>query len=303
MNKEKTMTKRSMVVGMGIGQLYKAVLEGLGHEVVTVDSDIFKKADVPNVDAAIMAYGTFDTVHICTPNYTHATIAKLVAPYAKMVFIEKPGVSTSTVWSNLILRYPNTRFMMVKNNMWRDNIDTLREQASRATTIHLDWINKDRVPNPGTWFTTHDLAFGGVSRDLMPHLLSIFMALDPTYSKAQEVSRVVKQKWQLSDLTQTDYGVVKADGVYNVDDYCHLEFANNDKKWTLTADWRSGDQDKREIEFIMEDGTKESFELGLCPEDAYSRMIADAVANADNTEFWAKQLAQDLYIHMKVETI
>jgi outer membrane protein OmpA-like peptidoglycan-associated protein len=89
------MSKRSLVIGMGIGQLYKTVLEKLGHEVVTVDKDTAKGADFDSVDSALVVYGLFDTVHICTPNFTHFEIAARVAPHSKIVFIEKPGVATS----------------------------------------------------------------------------------------------------------------------------------------------------------------------------------------------------------------
>ena len=56
------MSKRSLVIGMGIGQLYKTVLEKLGHEVITVDHDTSKGAMLPSVDAAILVYASFDTV-------------------------------------------------------------------------------------------------------------------------------------------------------------------------------------------------------------------------------------------------
>lgn len=296
------MSYKSLIIGMGIGQLYKSVLSQLGHTVITVDSDPNKGADLTSVDSAIAQHAPFDTVHICTPNYTHAAIAKVIAPYAKIVFIEKPGVSTSTVWSNLVLKNPSTRFMMVKNNMWRENIAELREFASRAVAVNIDWINKDRVPNPGTWFTTKELAFGGVSRDLMPHLLSLFMSLCPEYTNAEETDSQVKRNWELSELTQTDYGTVKADGTYDVDDYCKFAFSHNNCKWQLVANWRSLEADKRNIEFHMSDGSVEIFELGLCPEDAYSTMISDAVENVDNIDFWTTQLAQDIWIHQKVET-
>ena len=65
------MSKRSLIVGMGIGQLYKSVLEKLGHEVITVDQDIGKGADFDSVDKALLVHGLFDTAHICTPNFTH----------------------------------------------------------------------------------------------------------------------------------------------------------------------------------------------------------------------------------------
>ena len=110
--------KKSLIVGMGIGQLYKQVLTELDHEVTTVDSNIFKNADFPDVKSAILSRGPFDTVHICTPNWTHEKIAYDVAPYARIVFIEKPGLKTSADWFRLVYAFPQTRFMMVKNNMW-----------------------------------------------------------------------------------------------------------------------------------------------------------------------------------------
>jgi hypothetical protein len=158
---------KSLIVGMGIGNLYKDVLAKLGHEVVTVDNNPNVKADFTDVDPALLS-GPFDTVHICTPNYTHENIARLAAPLAKIVFIEKPGVESSSAWGDLITDFPDTRFMMVKNNMWRNNIPELAASASIAKTVNIRWIRKNCIPHPGSWFTTRKLAYGGVSRDLMP---------------------------------------------------------------------------------------------------------------------------------------
>ena len=173
------MSKRSLVVGMGIGQLYKTVLEKLGHEVITVDQDITKGAMLPSIDSAILLYAPFDTVHICTPNFTHFQLAAKLAPVSKIVFVEKPGVARSENWTTLVHTFPNTRFMMVKNNIWRDNISELAELANKAKTVKIRWIRKNCIPSPGSWFTTKKLAFGGVSRDLMPHLLSLYVAMNP----------------------------------------------------------------------------------------------------------------------------
>jgi predicted dehydrogenase len=108
---------------MGIGSLYKDVLTKLGHKVITVDLDTSKGADFESVDSALLVHGLFDTVHICTPNFTHFEIATRVAPHAKIVFIEKPGVATSDTWTKLVTEFKQTRFMMVKNNMWRSTLD------------------------------------------------------------------------------------------------------------------------------------------------------------------------------------
>ena len=294
------MSKRSLVIGMGIGQLYKTVLEKLGHEVTTVDNNITKGANFPTIESAIIGYGPFDTVHICTPNFTHAKIARQVAQHAKIVFIEKPGVSTSTVWCNLILENPNTRFMMVKNNMWRSNIAELQALASKAKTVDIFWSRKNCIPNPGSWFTTKQLAFGGVSRDLMPHLLSLYVAMNPKWKIDPVTGKQSLRLHTLESIKSTEYGVVNPNGTYDVDDRCHLLFGD---KWTLLADWANMHEDDSSIKFTMEDGSVERFELGWCPEEAYLNMIKDAMDNYANIQFWDEQLSQDIFIHQKVETL
>jgi predicted dehydrogenase len=294
------MKKRSLIVGMGIGQLYKTVLKELGHQVVTVDQDPNKKADFTNVTYAINQYRDFDTVHICTPNFTHFELANKLAPCTKIVFIEKPGVATSNDWRTLNETHPNTRFMMVKNNMWRNNIEDLKVLARTAKIVNLNWINKDRVPSPGSWFTTKELSYGGVSRDLMPHLLSLYIALNPDWKKDKPTLAQASQRWELDDLTSTDYGTVNLNGIYDVDDTCRYDF---NYKWRLTADWRDRISDCRNIEFINAEDEFNTVELGLCPEDAYYMMIYNAVKNIDNDQFWKDQFEQDMWIHERLENL
>ena len=292
--------KTSLVIGMGIGELYCSVLEKLGHGVITVDSNPDKKADFLTVEDAIKECRIFDTVHICTPNFTHASIARQVAPYTKIVFIEKPGVSTSSAWSNVLLSNPQTRFMMVKNNMWRDNIKDLKELANKSKKVEITWARKNCIPNPGSWFTTRELAFGGVSRDLMPHLLSLYIAMNPDWRREQVTGKHSLQLWNLENIDSTEYGTVDPTGVYNVDDRCHILFGN---KWQLLADWQTMREDDSSIKFIMEDDIVERFELGWCPEEAYYNMIKDAVENLYDMEFWKEQLSQDLWIHQQIENL
>jgi hypothetical protein len=294
------MSKRSLIIGMGIGQLYKTVLEKLGHEVITVDKESTKLADFTDLNDAIAGHVFFDTVHICTPNFTHASIARQIAPYAKIVFIEKPGVSTSTAWSNVLLSNPQTRFMMVKNNMWRSNIADLKESASKAKSVNIEWTRKNCIPSPGSWFTTREFAFGGVSRDLMPHLLSLYIAMNPDWRREQQNGKAAMQNWLLEDIESTEYGTVNPTGTHDVDDYCNIRFGN---KWSCTANWRSMTYENSAVEFIMQDNSVERFELGWCPEEAYYNMIKDAVDNLENMEFWKEQLAQDLWIHQQIENL
>jgi len=285
---------------MGIGNLYAKVLDDLGHGVITVDSDPAKGASFTSVEDAIKECRMFDTVHICTPNFTHAKLARQVAPHANIVFIEKPGVSTSAAWSNIVLDNPNTRFMMVKNNMWRSNIADLQALANKAKIVNIRWIRKNCVPHPGSWFTTRELAFGGVSRDLMPHLLSLYIALNPNWRTESVNGKGAQMMWTLKDIESTEYGVVNSNGTYDVDDKCHIDFGS---KWGCQADWRNMIADNSSIQFIMQDNSVEVFDLGWCPEDAYKNMIQDAVNNLNNMDFWSEQLAQDLFIHQQIETL
>ena len=292
--------KTSLVVGMGIGNLYNTVLNHLGHGVVTVDSDPSKGADFLSVDAAIVVCRKFDTVHICTPNFTHFELAAKLAPVSKIVFIEKPGVADSFTWKKLVETFPNTRFMMVKNNMWRNNIADLKELANNSKTVKIEWTRFDCIPHPGSWFTTRKLAFGGVSRDLMPHLLSLYIALNPDWRDENINEQSTKQNWKLKDIDSTSYGVVNPDGTYDVDDFCNFKFGN---KWECLAEWRSLKYELSAILFTMQDNSPKVFELGWCPEDAYQNMIADAVSNLNNDAFWNEQFEIDYWIHERIEKL
>ena len=292
--------KTSLVVGMGIGQLYKTVLEKLGHTVITVDSDITKGANFTDIKSALLSHNWFETTHICTPNFTHKELAEQVAPYSRIVFIEKPGFKTSEEWTSIVRHRPLNRFMMVKNNMWRSNISELKELAAKAKTVDIFWSRKNCIPNPGSWFTTRELAFGGVSRDLMPHLLSLYVAMNPNWLKEQQTGRHSLQCHNLENIKSTEYGTINPNGTYDVDDRCHLLFGN---KWTLLADWANMHEDDSSIKFTMEDNSVERFELGWCPEEAYTNMISDALANIDNNSYWKDQIAIDTWIHERVENL
>jgi hypothetical protein len=291
---------KSLIVGMGIGQLYKTVLTNLGYEVITVDKNIDCKADFTSVDSAIIAHGPFDTVHICTPNFTHFEIAYRLAPHTQIMFIEKPGVANSFTWKKLVEAFPRTRFMMVKNNMWRSNISDLKKSADKAKIVEINWIRKNGVPFPGGWFTTKKLAFGGVSRDLMPHLLSLYIAMNSKWRTDTITSSSSTIQWKLEDINSTEYGTVNKNGTYDVDDLCSINIKD---KWKCTANWRSVHDENKSIKFIMEDGTEESFELGWCPEDAYQSMIKEAVEKINDSNFWRDQYDQDTWIHERIEKL
>ena len=292
---------KSLVVGLGIGRLYVDVLKELGSDVVTVDMDTNKNPDFTSFSEAI-ASNRFDTVHICTPNFTHEDLFYQYVQHDhkpnSIVFVEKPGFKTAAAWRKAT--ESDVRLMMVKNNQYRSNIYEMTEQASRSRYISINWINFNRIPNPGSWFTNKELAWGGVSRDLVPHLLSYMPMFFPGDYRALNITRkYVTQRSTLEELTSSDYGNVNPNGVYDVDDYCAAELCLGTTRVVLIADWRSMREDDVRMQF--DNGT--TFELGLCPENAYSNMIKSAVAAQNNKEFWYQEKLQDIWIHKILEDL
>jgi predicted dehydrogenase len=286
----------SLVVGLGIGQLYVDVFKKLGHIVDTVDPSENKNATYKSHHSIEKKY---DIAVICTPNFTHEAIARDIADNCKIVLIEKPGVKDRDAWKNLLSDFPNTRFMMVKNNQYRPEIKAMQHQmVHKPREIKLLWENKNRVPNPGSWFTTKELAFGGVSRDLIPHLLSYFTLLSD-YTNANKISWGISRIHTLAGLQDTDYGTANPHGTYDVDDVCQISYAFNGQVWTVEANWKSDVKDEISITF---DRTV-AFPLGLCPESAYETMVLTALENVHNKDFWDDQAKQDLWIHGQLDKL
>lgn len=295
------MTK-ALVVGLGMGQQYALWLGELGYNVYTVDVDPNKAADYTDVAIALRDHPQLDIVYIGTPNWTHESIARQVAPHSQLVLVEKPGVRYSGDWRNLVAAYPDTRIMMVKNNQYRPEIKHFKQLADQSERVYVRWNNVNRIPHPGSWFTTKDKAFGGVSRDLLPHMLSYYCALTD-YKHGNKIKASAKQTYELKDITSTDYGSINYDGTYNVDDFVYLEFKNGNTTWVLTASWKIPiERDDSSIAFGMKNSAVRH-ELGLCPGEAYKTMIQKAMSNLNNNEFWKEQLEQDIWIHEQMETL
>jgi hypothetical protein len=185
---------------------------------------------------------------------------------------------------------------MTKNNQYRSNIEEIKALASECRNIHLHWINYDRVPGPGSWFTDQDLAFGGVSRDLAPHLFSLLAVIEEDYKNISWSQPIIFRNWRLNDLTTTAYGQIKENGRYDVDDRYEISGTlNRQRQYHVRADWRSMTHTDIGIHF-----GEHFVELGLCPEDAYARMIETAMQNYNNQAFWNKERTQDLWIQKMI---
>ena len=280
----------SLVVGLGIGSVYVDELKKLGITPHTVDSDPIKLSDFTSIDEALAVHGSFDTVHICTPNFLHYDHAAYLAPYAKIVFVEPTGVMNSIQWQHLTEAYPKTRFIMVKNNQYRDEFKQFRYQSSTNKKISIIWSNKN-IPNPGHCHTTKDKAVG---RNLLPQLLSYMSGFFDDYNTAKITKQSVSPIWS-SDL-------VSDSGSYYIDDSVYIEFQLDNKQIVVEANWGDDIKDEKCIKFSSEYSAIK-YDLEACPNYAYGRMIKKCLENLNNDKFWNDQYLQDIWIHETIEQL
>ena len=270
--------KTALLAGFGgIGKnVYHPELLKLGYTVDVLDI-LHPDANYRNVTDIKSPY---DLAVICTPNSTHGPIAEHLAQLGtRDIFVEKPGLATANEWNLLEENFPDTRFHVVKNNLYRASYDNLLEFFDKKDVVAVDinWLNGNRIPSPGSWFTNKDMAFGGVSRDLMPHLYCFAVKIfGLEVIRATEFKTEKNQRWSLDTVTGTDYGVVNPSGIYNVDDYARasaiVDFYDIPIDLRITASWKEG-YDKQSVTLFFRDGTTYEWQFGLCPAEAYGTML------------------------------
>ena len=292
--------------------MYKQILstsEYNEYKVLTVDVDLNKHPDYFNIDTCIEEESHFDLSIICCPNFLHEFYVEKLATVSTIVLVEKPGLKDKETWEKYYSKTKN--IFMVKNNMWREELTDIKKfiQKNKRDTINVElkWLNKNRIPSPGTWFTNKELAFGGVSRDLLPHLLSVFYSL---YGFVDVEDCYVEQKYNLSTIETTDYGVINKDGVYDVDDFCSLKMYNGvyiSCTWKL-PNWIQSKLSKdiiAGIKVVLNYKTPEIdehfFEFGLCPESCYDTMINYFINITEEQK--KEHYLIDCWIHEIIENI
>ncbi len=273
----------ALVIGLGMGTQYQTWMKELGMQVNTLDTDPRKQADFVDLDSAINNK-KYNIIYIGTPNNTHKKIAQVVVNHTDVLLIEKPGFKTSWEWKSFVGENLNTRIMMVKNNQYRNEIAQFKKYIQHARRVKVTWIRSHGIPE-SPWFCNPEQSYGGVSRDLMPHLLSYFTCLKE-YKNARSI------------FTQSTDNQNKG-----VDTESYLELIDKKTVWTFHADWASKGYEDNSITFRGSDFCVQ-FDLGkLCPAEPYKAMIETALNNISNDDFWKDQLAQDIFIHNIVEKL
>jgi len=300
---------KAIVVGLGgIGKnVYVPQLKKLGYDVQTVDPD-------PRVTTA--TYGTvndiskdreYDIAVICCPNIHHLNAILELSDVCKTILVEKPGLANTAAWNRTVSRFPDHKIVLVKNNLYRhrihDDLGTMFD-PDHVAKVEITWFNKDRIPNPGSWFTTKEQAFGGVTHDLFPHLYCFMYILFPLFQILKVKPTVLSmQRWNLDTLGEsTDYGTINKDGTYDVCDYAEAHYLIDDIPITLAASWKEG-YDKQDITIYYKDGSTFNWNFGLCPDEAYGEMIKAVMEDRFMQTEAIHQIEErfDEWIHQQLE--
>ncbi|MFY8160764.1 MAG: Gfo/Idh/MocA family protein [Candidatus Kapaibacteriota bacterium] len=290
------MSVKFLIIGLNIGTIYVDYFNRLGIEVDTLDIDTKKNPTYTEYSEITSKY---DAIVICSPNYTHDTFIEKFWDKTDCFIVDKPGLADYEKFKHLTCG-TNKRIMMIKNNLYRPELKGLNSILwdSDVSSVDIKWNNKNRIPFPGGWFTHKEKAYGGVSRDLLPHLLSFFYGLTGEIANVSNVES--KQNWNMNTVIDTDYGVINTiDPVYNVDDYCKCDITYNGIQFRLEANWKTNIEDNISITFNWEDGRTMKYNFGLCPVNAYEKMI-DSYLTFNEKEY-KKNLNVDLWIHKIME--
>lgn len=275
----------ALIVGLGIGNVYKNELISRGWNVETLDIDSTK---LPTYNEISLVKPYYNVVIICTPNYTHYDIAKYFDGKADVIIIEKPGVKSLEEWEDLIKG--KSKVFMAKNNLYRFNH---LKHYNNIKEIKIVWGNKNRVPFPGSWFTDKDKAFYGVSGDLGSHLLCMYYNITGNFLKPELT--IKKQNYNLENIVDTDYGTVNKNGIYNVDDNFILESPGV----FINAYWK-GNIDEKFIRLTFNNNESIQYNFDLCPAELYGNMVEIYYHSKNNQSFINLHNTIDLWI---LETI
>ena len=291
---------RALIIGLGIGNVYIENLKQRNIECVSIDIDQTKNPTYTSFDQ--LTGNKFDLGIICTPTYLHEEHLLKIKDICNIILIEKPGLTNSDIWIKYAKEIP---IRMVKNNIYRTELKYLHtiisETANEIKQVNINWLSKDRTPYPGSWFTDKSKE-GGITKDLFPHLLHYYYILSGK-QLSKPICYDAYTTWKFDQVCSTQYGKIQTESpIYNADDYASALFMTQinsiDIPFKLTAAWKTDVEDKLNIEIINHSGSKFIYEIRLCPNFVYGKMIDDIVEISDNIIVsYEEHLDIDLWIH------
>lgn len=180
------------IVGLGThGTNHAEILAGLGHEVVGVDADpqtrreFQRQYDATTYESLDDLFETeIGAVAITTPNKFHEPTALKAFDAGLDVFMEKPLAHTLESAERIAAAAEESgRICMVGfHHRFRNVCNVARQYVENGylgDIRHIDakYIRRRGIPGRGTWYTSREIAGGGVLIDVGVHALDFLLTL------------------------------------------------------------------------------------------------------------------------------
>lgn len=180
------------VVGAGIGRRH---LQGYSQlpdavEIAAIcDVDEARLKEIGDMFSVPLRYtnvydfiqsGEIEAVSVCLPNNLHAPISIAALEAGLHVLCEKP-IADSVAGAQKIVEaaaVASGKFMVCYNRRYRPDVLWMKAALSQGVLgqvyqVKTGWVRETGIPGWGGWFTSKELAGGGVLIDLGVHMLDL----------------------------------------------------------------------------------------------------------------------------------
>jgi oxidoreductase len=189
-----------------------------------------------------------DLVIVAVPTHMHAALSRQALLAGHRVLCEKP-LARSAQEAAMLVGYERGCLHVSTPYRFRDDVRALLDtvlEGHLGTILHvsLSWTRARGIPRPGSWYTSRQLAGGGVLADLGSHLLDLgLLLLGPCRLVAVEAST------QRRFLGSRDHAISwmqaaaeDSDHALDVEDQAYASFSfDSGRTLELEASW-AGDR-------------------------------------------------------------
>lgn len=252
---EENAPRKVGIVGLGqVGKQYTNIIRELGYEVVGVDANAKARREFKEQygletyeDLNTMYELDLDAVVVSTPNSYHEVAAVPALEHGLDTFIEKPLAHNAESAERIVdAASESDATCMVGYYLsffeWVDALKSYIDDDYFGEISHIEgrYLYRRGVPRRGSWYTSKEIAGGGVLQDkgsFILHLLSYFgFAIDEIESITAKTRSEFGHRTDY--LASGEWGTEGEEGIFDVEDSISvfLEFADG-KTATIETAW------------------------------------------------------------------
>lgn len=217
------------VVGLGPhGKNRAKILQEMGHNVCGADADLeYRKKFEEKLDAITytspddLYEQNLDAIIISTPNKFHETFAIDALNSGFNILIEKPLAHNYTSAKKIasVAHKTGNICMTGYSNRFLNSFQVAQDYIKKGyfgeiAHINARHVRRRGIPGRGTWFTSNDIAGGGVLMDIGASLISLLLSM----SRWSEITTI-------ESISRSEFG--------SRSDYSYLQMWGEDDKGKL----------------------------------------------------------------------